>query len=525
MRPRIAQKWRALAVDLLMVASAAYIAVFLRENDALSSDQIVAVRPYLALSMLSTAVVFAALGINRSVWRFSSMADYVLLAGAAALATVLAVGMTFIHNRLDGIARSLPILQLLVELPLMVGARVAARVRHKQRSKPALFQPQTAEPAPQSVLVVGLNSLSDLYLRAAQKMAGSRLHIAGVLGRSHRQTGRIVHGYPILGVPEQIDRVLQDLAVHGTTINRIIITVDDDQLPKEASEALDEIRKNPDILVEHLAEMLGFERAADDRSAEPQRASPIKLRRLAGPSSLPAPIQLDPFYWRAKRCVDVIVALVLLVVLMPLMVVLAGLVAIDCGRPVTFWQRRPGLGGRPFKLYKLRTMLDAFDAKGERIPDTQRSTGFGAALRRYRLDELPQLFNILIGEMSFIGPRPLLPADQPENVPERLLVRPGLTGWAQVHGGRTITAADKAVLDVWYICNASPMLDLEIIRLTVRMVLSGENVDDAAIERAWRDLKAHGIVPSPPIASNDGGGEQAHRSAPPLPEPRRAGLR
>src|SRR5262249_44688585 len=160
-------------------------------------------------------------------------------------------------------------------------------------------------------------------------------------------------------------------------------------------------------------------------------------------------------YWRIKRMMDFAGAACLLVVGLPLAVLVAMLVAIDVGLPATFWQERPGFGGSPFKLYKFRTMSAAHDTEGRRVPDQERLSMIGRFLRRARLDELPQLYNILVGEMSFVGPRPLLPVDQHPAHAARLLVRPGLTGWAQVIGGREISAEDKTALDVWYVHNAS----------------------------------------------------------------------
>ena len=123
------------------------------------------------------------------------------------------------------------------------------------------------------------------------------------------------------------------------------------------------------------------------------------------------------------------------------------------------------------------------------------------AIDATRLDELLQLYNILCGEMSFVGPRPLLPADQLTGYAARLLVRPGLTGWAQVHGGRQVRAIDKAALDVWYVENASLWLDLKIIALTVPMVLFGERTNKKTIEQTWADLRRAGIYdgPMPPV--------------------------
>jgi lipopolysaccharide/colanic/teichoic acid biosynthesis glycosyltransferase len=162
-------------------------------------------------------------------------------------------------------------------------------------------------------------------------------------------------------------------------------------------------------------------------------------------------------------------------------------VAASVGFPVIFWQRRPGLGGRSFHLYKFRTMGAAHSADGRRLTDAERVHRVGNFLRRTRLDELPQLLNILRGDMSFVGPRPLLPRDQPKSC-ARLLVRPGLTGWAQVVGGRDIPPEDKAALDVWYVRNASLLLDLEIVLRTAPIVFFGERISERLIARARREL-------------------------------------
>jgi lipopolysaccharide/colanic/teichoic acid biosynthesis glycosyltransferase len=129
-------------------------------------------------------------------------------------------------------------------------------------------------------------------------------------------------------------------------------------------------------------------------------------------------------------------------------------------------------------------MRACHDAEGNRIPDQLRSSKIGSLLRRSRLDELPQLYNILVGEMSFVGPRPLLPVDQPQGPDSRLLVRPGLTGWAQVNGGRDIPPEDKAALDVWYIMNASIWLDILILLRTLDMMVLGERTNPDAIQIA-----------------------------------------
>ena len=162
------------------------------------------------------------------------------------------------------------------------------------------------------------------------------------------------------------------------------------------------------------------------------------------------------------------------------------LIAIDVGLPVVFWQSRPGRYGRPFKLYKFRTMRAPHDEQGNRIPDQHRVSKLGALLRLTRLDELPQLYNILVGEMSFVGPRPLLITDHEPGTHDRLLVRPGLTGWAQVNGGRKLAPEDKAALDIWYVAHLSLILDFRIVLRTLLLLYSGEQINQEAVLAARR---------------------------------------
>jgi lipopolysaccharide/colanic/teichoic acid biosynthesis glycosyltransferase len=139
-----------------------------------------------------------------------------------------------------------------------------------------------------------------------------------------------------------------------------------------------------------------------------------------------------------------------------------------------FWQQRLGERGRTFVIYKIRTLRPPFDQRGQPTPPAQRLSWVGKLLRRTRLDELPQLLNVLVGEMSLVGPRPLLPRDQPKHPSARLLVRPGITGWAQINGGTLLSPSEKDKLDEWYVRNASFWLDLRILCLTLWVALLGQ---------------------------------------------------
>ncbi|WP_426170228.1 sugar transferase [Sandarakinorhabdus sp. DWP1-3-1] len=186
------------------------------------------------------------------------------------------------------------------------------------------------------------------------------------------------------------------------------------------------------------------------------------------------------------RLLQAALALAALLVTAPIIAAAALAVAIGLGMPVLFTQVRSGQSGVPFAMIKLRSMSDARDAGGQLLPDSERLTGLGRFLRRSRIDELPGLWHVVTGEMALVGPRPLLPQTitaMGRSGERRGLVRPGLTGWAQVNGNALLSDGDKLALDLWYIDHASAWLDARIIVETVRVVLFGERINHVRIGR------------------------------------------
>jgi lipopolysaccharide/colanic/teichoic acid biosynthesis glycosyltransferase len=180
-----------------------------------------------------------------------------------------------------------------------------------------------------------------------------------------------------------------------------------------------------------------------------------------------------------KRLFDLLASAIGLLILAVPLALLTWLVRRKLGSPVLFAQVRPGLHGKPFRMVKFRTMTDARDASGALLPDAQRLTPFGRFLRASSLDELPELWNVLRGDMSLVGPRPLLIEYLPLYSPEqarRHEVRPGITGWAQINGRNAISWADKFALDAWYVDHRSLWLDVHILWLTVRKVLVRDGI-------------------------------------------------
>lgn len=183
-----------------------------------------------------------------------------------------------------------------------------------------------------------------------------------------------------------------------------------------------------------------------------------------------------------KRIIDIFAASLALILLSPVIVVVAILVNKKLGSPIFFQQVRPGLGGKPFKMVKFRTMLDAVDSQGNPLPDEVRLTDFGKFLRSTSLDELPELWNVLKGDMSLVGPRPLLMEYLPlysADQARRHEVRPGVTGWAQINGRNAISWEQKFELDTWYVDNQSLWLDIKILFLTVWKVVHRDGISAA----------------------------------------------
>ena len=208
-----------------------------------------------------------------------------------------------------------------------------------------------------------------------------------------------------------------------------------------------------------------------------------------------------------KRLFDLCMSFTALLILLPVIIIVSVMIDRRLGRPILFSQVRPGLHGKPFKMYKFRTMKDAVDSHGNPLPDSERMTPFGAFLRSSSLDELPGLWNVLKGDMSLVGPRPLLMEYLPLYSAEqarRHEVKPGITGWAQVNGRNAISWEQKFQYDIWYVENQSFWLDLKIIALTLKKVLVREGISAAG--EATMSKFSGGSVPVKTLAILGGGG-------------------
>jgi lipopolysaccharide/colanic/teichoic acid biosynthesis glycosyltransferase len=455
--------------------------------------------------LTGTALVFLGLhvaGTGREIWNLSTARVFGRILLVVALAIFLSLAVTFTLTRLDGVPRSIPLLQLVFCGVLLMLARLVAQ-QHARIRRTGGFQPLStsgnAQLKSQSVIIVGVNSLTGVMLRLIEAHAPEHLDVVGFVTLSRKQLGRTAFGHRILGHVNAIAEIRATLQTHGVDVRHILLAVPRSAIPPEGLAHLNGLVQSGDLVFLELADLMSFSAdsdAADEESVDTV-SSPENATTL-GVMPQPAFFRLDDRdlkamsqrpYWLIKRGLDIILSVLALLLFSPVLVVIPLFVAARMGRPVLFWQRRPGMGGKPFHVLKFRTMRAEVDADGRRLTDQERTDALGNLLRRSRLDELPQLINILRGDMSIVGPRPLLPRDLAEGNTSRLVVRPGLTGWAQVIGGRAISAEDKAALDIWYVYRANIALDMRIMIKTIPMVLFGEKVDHEAVASTLNELE------------------------------------
>jgi lipopolysaccharide/colanic/teichoic acid biosynthesis glycosyltransferase len=454
--------------DPLIAVLAPVLARLARDLDGLSAE-FGAFAVYLAVSAGATIASLAYFRVGGIVADYLCTADVRRIAKASLVGVLTGVLLLFTLNRLDQIPRSIPLLHILALLGLLVGWRLALGSFRERR--PAVA---TAAGRTDWVILIGANRMSLLYIRMVSALEHPRPRIAGLLDDNAALHGRSVAGYPVLGGSAALRQVVSEYATHGVTIKRVMVM----HSAHEKSRAIaNQLAPTCAALGLHL-----------DRWGDRMRqfSSAPTNRPLDAPAALPLTIR-NPGYWRFRRAVDVIGASLALIVLSPLLLIVAGLVAFDVGLPVVFWQERIGRHGLMVRVFKFRTLRVPVDGTPRPIAESDRLSGIGRFLRATRLDELPQLFNVLRGDMTLIGPRPLLPIDQPANGRARLAVPPGLTGWAQVNGGKIISIEQKDALDRWYIANCGPLLDLKILGLTVVSVFRGDAPRMSAIELAMGD--------------------------------------
>lgn len=438
--------------DLVWATASPPLALFVRDGSApFHGDWAVAVY-YCLFASAFALLSFFALRIQDGLLRNFSVQEFLSILEAVLFTELMTCGVLFSLTRMDGIPRSMPLIHAALLGAGLIGGRLFFRVvlpdsAHEHQTKR------------ERVIVIGASRFAFHFIQMLRAYAPPSHPVIAVLDQNPKMVGRAVADVQVMGAPHELDAIITEFAVHGIHVDRVVVAGEGSQLGEATSQEIERVCLERQIQLQYLPRLVGI-----TQWKEPE---------LVSASEQAAQHPLSAYFW-LKRWIDVLGALALAVILSPVALVAGILVLLDVGSPILFWQERLGWKGRPFLIYKFRTLRAPFAADGERIETSREPSVIGRFLRATRLDELPQLLNVLLGDMSLVGPRPLLPEDQPGNLADRLSVRPGLTGWAQVNGGKLVSKEEKEAFDSWYVRNASLRVDIYIALLTLKILVTNQ---------------------------------------------------
>jgi lipopolysaccharide/colanic/teichoic acid biosynthesis glycosyltransferase len=452
---RAAFKIRFSIIDFACAFTSPILALYLRDAYILTYDNVSTVAIYWTLSVGFSLMAFVIFRIHDGMSRYFSVHDALDMVKAAGFSQLMTTVVLFAFTRLDGIPRSTPFIQAMI---LAVGL-IATRAIAQAFDNGAKVTNDRNNVAHENIIMIGATHVSLLYVKLLEACSIGKRRVIAVLDGRRQSIGRSIAGIRVLATPHHIESVIEEFVVHGIQTNRVIIGDEADLLTADELEEIKRVCEQHEIKLDFVRQLIGLSELPP---------APIETTREA--EELLVPNFELPRYFKFKPFIDFFLALAMAIISSPFLIFSAGLALLDVGSPVLFWQQRIGQGGRRFMLQKFRTLRPPFDWRGDPVPEREKLSLVGKFLRQTRIDELPQLLNILVGDMALIGPRPLLPEDQPENPATRLMVRPGITGWAQVNGGKFLTPEEKDQYDEYYIRNASPWFDLCIIFMTLKVL-------------------------------------------------------
>ena len=453
-------------VALAWAVASPIVALYLRDAEILSRVPWSTVGSYWIVAVGFSVLAFLVFRIDDEIAHYFSVHGALDIIKAVAFAELATCIVIFVATPLDGIPRSTPIIHGLILATGLIASRMSLRIRYGgDRSVEDHLQCGR-------IILIGANRFSSYFIKLLNTYVPDQQRIIALLDDSAATIGRAISGVRVLGPPQHLGAVIDEFVIHGIRTEQVIIAGESNLLDPEVMRQVRRVCEDRQIKLSFLHEMIGAS----------------VLRPASGAAAFQAPSDKWslplPSFFRWKRLIDILGSLTLIVLLFPILMAVALLVLLDVGAPILFWQRRLGHKGRSFHIYKFRTLRSPFDSHGNPIPEHSRLSAIGQFLRSTRVDELPQLINVFTGDMSLIGPRPLLPEDQPSTTGLRLSVRPGITGWAQINGGKLVTAEEKGKLDDWYIRTASLWLDLRIIVITLAVLLESNETSEEALADA-----------------------------------------
>src|SRR2546429_2017871 len=441
--------------DLFWALVSPILALYLRDVDVNADWSVIA--SYWVLSAGFAILAFFAFRLQDGMTRYFSVHEALDIAEAVLFAELMTFAVLFTLTRLDGIPRSMPLIHGLLLAGGLLAARVFVRIVASEDNEPPEHQYRQ-----ERIILIGANRFASSFIQLLNAYASQQQRVIAVLDEDAAMIGRAISVVQILGAPHELEAIVSEFAIHGIGADRIVIAGEADFLSAPVLHEVERICKKRQIELAFLPRMIGLS----------------ERKPTTAPAVIPKPVESVPTFalpqfFRLKRWIDIVGSLALIVLFFPLLALAGVLVLLDVGPPIFFWQERLGRREWPVLIHKFRTLKAPFDSTGQPTAGSRRPSAVGRFLRATRLDELPQLLNVLFGAMSMIGPRPLLPEDQPSNMSFRLSVRPGISGWAQVNGAKLITKEEKQKLDEWYVHNASLWLDLRIATMTINLLLRG----------------------------------------------------
>jgi lipopolysaccharide/colanic/teichoic acid biosynthesis glycosyltransferase len=447
--------------DTVWALCSPIVALALREAQIISVEGL----QYCFISIIFSLVAYSVFRLHDGVSKFFTVNDAWKVVRAVAYAELATCILLFTFTRLDNIPRSTPIIHALILCAGLIAARALARLLETDARSKVVESHDGVD----HVIMIGATELTFRSLKTLAAYRPGQWRVIGLLDSRAGMKGRTISGIRIIGAPDHLQPIIDEFAEHGISTDRVVVGGDEDLLPEDTLKEVQRVCKQREIPLEFVPKL--FNLSAIKPCTKPKVTASVPLTSVPG---------LSP-YFKWKYAIDFVVAGFVLVLCAPILLLAGALAVLDVGWPVVFWQQRLGTGGRAFTIWKIRTLRPPFDQFGQPIPENKRNSWVGSFLRRTRLDELPQLANVLVGDMFLIGPRPLLPRDQPTNPTVRLTVRPGITGWAQVNGGTLISPSEKDALDEWYVRNASFWLDLRITMMTLRVMIWGQRRSDRTV--------------------------------------------
>ncbi len=475
--------------DVAWAAASPALAYIIRNGGI---DRSEAVLIYCIVAFIAALLTFQLFRISQPMSWFFSVRDAVEVAKSCLVSVAVAGAFLFTFTRMDETPRSVPLIHFLVLASGLIAGRSISSSRHRWREAP---KPESMAESVENIVVVGMSRLASFYSKLVEEFADGESRIIALLDERPRFQQRSLNGYLVAGSPLHASKIFDEYATHGVEIHKIAIAVPPESLSDAAWDVINRIAKTRRMALEILPERL-----------LPARPTKKLVRIHSRDARRDFSSTSGRCVWKLKRVVDIFFAAVTLLAISPLAIVVTLLVLVDVGYPILFWQQRVGRLGKPLHIYKFRTMRAPFDSTRHPVPESERLSPVGRLLRATRLDEIPQLWNIFIGEMSVVGPRPLLPIDQPKTFSTRLYVRPGLTGLAQISGGKLLSIEEKDALDEHYVRHSSIFLDLSILARTLGVMIRDDRRNEVVIAAALAEKQEHvkakiGILPALEISS------------------------